>query len=121
MKLNKNDMQQHIAAIELTEMLCGKPCDICKFYGQHPKCMPVHNAEKIAAAGYRKASEVARQTVEAIKSEVRKKEQYVSDLYGYGGYMIATTDLENIISRYMFDTYEEAELKKKYTKSEGAE
>lgn len=64
---------------------------------------------------YRKASEVARETVEAIRNEVSKKEQYISDLYGYGGFMIATTDLENIIRRYIFDTYEEAELKKKYT------
>ena len=63
---------------------------------------------------YRKASDVARETVEAIKAEVSKKEQYVNDLFGYGGYVIATTDLEDIICRYMFDTYEEAELKKKY-------
>lgn len=64
--------------------------------------------------GYRKSADVARETVEAIKAEVRKKEQYVNDLFGYGGYVIATTDLEDIIRRYMFDTYEEAELKKKY-------
>lgn len=68
-----------------------------------------------AVKDYRKASEVARETVEAIKKEVSKKEQYIGDLYGCGGFMIATTDLEDIIRRYMFDTYEEAELKKKYT------
>ncbi len=77
-------------------------CDYCKI------------AEFLVNAGYRKASEVARETVEAIKAEVRKKEQYVNDLFGYGGYVIATTDLEDIIRRYIFDTYEEYELKKKY-------
>ncbi|MBR2388267.1 MAG: hypothetical protein IKB02_05810 [Clostridia bacterium] len=71
-------------------------------------------ANILYAKGYRKASDVARETVEAIKAEARKKEQYVNDLFGYGGYVIATTDLEDIIRRYMFDTYEEAELKKKY-------
>ena len=60
-------IERHIAVIELTEILCGKPCDICKFYGQQSKCMPVYNAEKIADAGYRKASEVAREIFEEIE------------------------------------------------------
>ena len=74
-------------------------------------------AKELYNAGYRKASDVARETIEAIKDEVRKKEVWVSDFDGcaYGGYVIRITDLDDIIRRYMFDTYEEAELKKKYT------
>jgi hypothetical protein len=66
--------------------------------------------------GYRKASEVARETVEAIKNEVSKKRMWVSEFDGcaYGGYVILTTDIYDIVRRYMFDTYEEAKLKKKY-------
>ena len=84
-----------------------KPCDL--------RCDEYTNAQYLYDKGYRKASDVARETVEAIKAEARKKEQYVNDLFGYGGYVIATTDLEDIIRRFMFDNYEEAELKKKYT------
>ena len=54
-------IERQIAVNELTEILCGKPCDICKFYGQRSKCMPVYTAEKIVDAGWRKASEVARE------------------------------------------------------------
>ena len=81
------------------------------------KCMAKLFAEK----GYRKASDVARKTVEAIKNEVNKKEFWVSEFDGctYGGYVILITDLDDIIRRYMFDTYEETELKKKYTEGEG--
>lgn len=64
-------------------------------------------------------ADVARETVKAIMEKASEKEQYMSDLYGYGGFMIATTDLEDIIRRYIFDTYEEAELKKKYTEEQG--
>ena len=65
--------------------------------------------EKGYINGYNaRASDVAKETVKAIKDEVSKKEQYFTDLYGYGGYVIAITDLEDIIRRYIFDTYEEA-------------
>lgn len=47
-----------IEIIGLVETLCGKPCDICKFYGQNQKCMPVYTAEKLYAAGYRKATNI---------------------------------------------------------------
>lgn len=77
-------------------------------------CHRCKEARRLMNAGYRKAAEVARETVEAIKAEVSKQEQYVNDLFGYGGFVIATTDLEDIIRRHMFDNYEEAELKKKY-------
>jgi hypothetical protein len=66
-KMNKDPaIEKHIATIELAKILCGKPCDICKFYGQSHKCMPVYNAEKVANAGYRKASDVAREIFEEI-------------------------------------------------------
>jgi hypothetical protein len=107
--------------------------DICPFYKEYGTCKQCNTeldvkdepcyweciANAIIRNGYRKASEVARETVEAIKAEVSKEEQYVNDLFGYGDFVIATTDLEDIIRRYMFDTYEEAELKKKYTEGEG--
>ena len=63
--MNKDPaIERMIAVNELTEILCGKPCDICRFYGQRPKCMPVYTAEKIVDAGWRKASEVAREIIE---------------------------------------------------------
>ena len=91
---------------------CVNPTDICDC---DLMCEVFGVFANLEMAGYRKASDVARETVKAIKDEVSKKEQYISDLYGYGGFMIATTDLEDIIRAYIFDTYEEAELKKKYT------
>ena len=102
---------------EMANILCDAKGHDCNG-GDDCRC--VKQAEALYNAGYRKASDVARETVEAIKADVRKKEQYVNDLFGYGGYVIATTDLEDIICRYMFDTYEEAELRKKY-ESEGAD
>ena len=114
MELNKNDMQQHIAAIELTEMLCGKPCDICKFYGQHPKCMPVHNAEKIAAAGYRKASEVALEAVDDFQRSIR---HIFLDMCNGNDYnTLNLLQIDNAIEA-LFDC-KIAEYKKKYTGSE---
>ena len=69
--MNKDPaIERMIAVNELTEILCGKPCDLCKFYGQRPKCMPVYTAEKIVDAGWRKASDVADEIfaeIEAIK------------------------------------------------------
>ena len=63
--MNKDPaIERMIAVNELTKILCGKPCDICSFYGQRPKCMPVYTAEKIVDAGWRKASEVAREIIE---------------------------------------------------------
>ena len=105
---------------EMTEDLCaieckGMKCNNCDHYG----CEYRMTAEALYTKGYRKASDVARKTVEAIKKEVSKKEQFMGDLYGYGGFVIAITDLEDIIRIYMFDTYEESELKKKYTEGEG--
>lgn len=63
--MNKDPVIERMIAVnELTKILCGKPCDICRFYGQCPKCMPVYTAEKIVDAGWRKASEVAREIIE---------------------------------------------------------
>ena len=65
--MNKDPVIERMIAVnELTEILCGKPCDICKFYGQHSKCMPVYTAEKIVDAGWRKASEVADEIFDAV-------------------------------------------------------
>lgn len=53
------NIEKRIEIIGLVETLCGKPCDICKFYGNnHQKCMPVYTAEKLYAAGYRKATNI---------------------------------------------------------------
>ena len=103
-KVMCNDCATSLAPCDLNKT--GIMCDACK-----------EQANALYNAGYRKASDVARETIEAIKDEVRKKEVWVSDFDGcaYGGYVIRITDLDDIIRRYMFDTYEEAELKKKYT------
>ena len=67
--MNKDPaIERMIAVNELTEILCGKPCDICKFYGQNPKCMPLYNAEKIVDAGWRKVSDVASDIFEDLDS-----------------------------------------------------
>ena len=47
---------KRIEIIGLVKTLCGKPCDICKFYGK--KCIPVITAEKLYAAGYRNATNI---------------------------------------------------------------
>ena len=99
---------------EMARSLCLLKKDTCEDCTMNEHCLMRNCAECFYNAGYRKASDVARETVEAIKAEARKKEQYVNDLFGYGGYLIATTDLEDIIRKYIFDTYEEDELKKKY-------
>ena len=65
--MNKDPVIERMIAVnELTEILCGKPCDICSFYGQRTKCMPVYTAEKIVDAGWRKASDVAEEIFEQI-------------------------------------------------------
>ena len=67
--MNKDPVIERMIAVnELTEILCGKPCDICSFYGQRTKCMPVYTAEKIVDAGWRKASDVAEEIFEQIDS-----------------------------------------------------
>lgn len=52
------NIQKRIEIIDLVETLCGKPCDICKFYGKNQKCIPVITAEKLYAAGFRKATNI---------------------------------------------------------------
>lgn len=84
--MNKDPaIERMIAVNELTEILCGKPCDICRFYGQRPKCMPVYTAEKIVDAGWRKASDVintllslivvasAKQAAKELTENIQKK------------------------------------------------
>ena len=65
--MNKDPVIERMIAVnELTKILCGKPCDICSFYGKRTKCMPVYTAEKIVDAGWRKASDVAEEIFEQI-------------------------------------------------------
>lgn len=81
--MNKDPaIERMIAVNELTEILCGKPCDICKFYGQRSKCMPVYTAEKIVDAGWRKASEVAREFIDWLQANehINKSEEYRREL-----------------------------------------
>ena len=77
---------------------CVIPCQSCAYYG-YENCRDVQSAEKLYAAGYRKASEVAREIFEEIDEMI---------------YMLsAMTGIDIIIlGKY-------AELKKKYTEGEG--
>lgn len=53
--MDKEQIDERIAVIEIEKELCGKPCDICKMYGK--ECMPNRMAQKLAKAGYRKQIE----------------------------------------------------------------
>jgi hypothetical protein len=113
--MNKDPAIERIIVVnELTEILCGKPCDICKFYGQRSKCMPVYTAEKIVDAGWRKASEVAREVAYDFQNRLRHIFLDMCDYNDYG-----TLNLLQIDSAIeaLYDTFI-AELKKKYTESE---
>ena len=65
------DIEKRITIIELTNVLCGKPCDLCKFYGLKQKCMPEYTAEKLYNAGYREQTDTAREIFAEIKEVIK--------------------------------------------------
>lgn len=51
----KEQIEEHIAVIEIENDLCDKPCDICKMNNE--RCIPHRLAKKLASEGYRKPIE----------------------------------------------------------------
>ena len=94
------DKQIEEMAIVLTDGGC-KSCDGCS-YNDRFNCLPIYSAELLYNAGYRKASDVAREIFEEIDRMIYK---VLNDRHYIMGDMC----------------WEVAELKKKYTESEDTE
>ena len=107
-------IEERIAVIEIEKELCGKPCDICKANKEH--CMPYRMAKKLAAKGYRKASDVSREIFEEIERAFFK---YYDSAVTYSSPNLPY-HLREAVGFSLNEMFMKvAELKKKYTEDEG--
>ena len=98
---NKEKEIEEMSREICSEYDCVIPCQSCGYYG-YANCRDVKSAEKLYIAGYRKASDVAREIFE----EIRAESSYC--VASQNGVEIYHTKLYNI-SAIKLD-----ELKKKY-------
>ena len=96
---NKEKEIEEMSREICSEYDCVIPCQSCGYYG-YANCRDVKSAEKLYIAGYRKASDVAREIFEEIEQLIEFN-TLSGDIFT-GKYFDA--DLENDL----------AELKKKY-------
>lgn len=68
--MNRNEQIEEMAREICSEYDCIVPCQSCAYYG-YANCRNVWSAEKLYIAGYRKASEVAREIFAEIQAEIK--------------------------------------------------
>lgn len=92
---------------EMAKDLCAlnRECDTCPFQLEGIKCIPKHNAERLIAKGYRKASDVSEEIFADLDKAIGELAMKYSD-EGFNEYFgVCTEILTNVIYP----------IKKKYT------